>query len=148
MKKYQFDLIGDNTIPNFISQYYLSNPEVPSTVFTNIEITDAPKLEEIISDITKTKVRIVTLQTQDVNEVSENMDHRMKNTKIMRLLLTNLNSHIEKGHEPALDDLVQMLGLKKLPYIIDCFDVSNFGDNYAVGACTRFVNGKPKKMNT
>jgi excinuclease ABC subunit C len=145
MKKYQFDLIGDNSIPNFISQYYLSNPEVPSTVFTNIEITDAPKLQEIISDITKTKVRIVTLQTQDVNEVSENMDHRMKNTKIMRLLLTNLNSHIEKGHEPALDDLVQMLGLKKLPYIIDCFDVSNFGDNYAVGACTRFVNGKPKK---
>lgn len=145
MKRYQFDLIGDNSISNFISQYYLSNPEIPSTVFTNIEITDAPKIQEIILDITKTQVRIVTLKTQDMNEVLDNVDHKTKKTKIMRLILTNLSNYIEKGHEPALDDLVQILGLNNLPYIIDCFDVSNFGDNYAVGACTRFVNGIPKK---
>lgn len=145
MKKYQFDLIGDNSISNFIIQYYLSNPEIPSALFTNIDINDAPKLQEIILDITKTKVRIITLQTQDMNEVSDNSDYRTKKSKIMRLILTNLNNYIEKGHEPALDDLVEILGLKRLPYIIDCFDISNFGDDYAVGACTRFVNGKPKK---
>ena len=29
--------------------------------------------------------------------------------------------------------------------VIDCFDISNFGKTYAVGACTRFVDGKPYK---
>lgn len=145
MKRYQFDLIGDNSISSFISQYYISNPEIPRTVFTNIEIADAPKLEEIILDITNTNIRIITLQNQNENEVSHDSDHITKKTKIMRLLLTNLKNYIEKGHEPALDDLVQILKLNRLPYIIDCFDISNFGDDYAVGACTRFVNGKPKK---
>ena len=40
---------------------------------------------------------------------------------------------------------MQILNLSKLPYIIDCFDISNFGNEYAVGACTRFVNGTPEK---
>src|SRR5690606_27911703 len=113
-----FDLIGDNSISSFISQYYISNPEITRTVFTNIEIADAPKLEEIILDITNTNIRIVTLQNQNENEVSHDSDYITKKTKIMRLLLTNLKNYIEKGHEPALDDLVQILKLNRLPYII------------------------------
>ena len=54
----------------------------------------------------------------------------------MQLILNNLKTYIEKNHEPALDELQVLLRLKKLPYIIDCFDISNFGNDFAVGACT------------
>jgi excinuclease ABC subunit C len=37
------------------------------------------------------------------------------------------------------------LRLKKIPHIIDCFDISNFGNDFAVGACTRFIDGVPYK---
>jgi excinuclease ABC subunit C len=63
----------------------------------------------------------------------------------MQLILTNLRTYIEKNHEPALDELKIVLRLKRLPYIIDCFDISNFGNDFAVGACTRFMNGVPDK---
>lgn len=145
MRKYQFDLVGDNSISNFISQYYINNPTVPSTVFVNVEIKDTYKLQKIIFDLTKSKIKIITIDTHNLNTPNDVNNVNSKVGKIMSLILTNLNNHIEKGHEPGLDELLKFLGLKKLPYIIDCFDISNFGNDYAVGACTRFVNGKPKK---
>ncbi len=63
----------------------------------------------------------------------------------MQLILNNLKTYISKRHEPALDELMQILNLGKLPYIIDCFDISNFGNDFAVGASCRFVNGTPDK---
>ncbi len=63
----------------------------------------------------------------------------------MELITNNLKSHIQKNHEPALEELKSLLNIKKIPHVIDCFDVSNFGNDFAVGACTRFVDAMPYK---
>ena len=65
--------------------------------------------------------------------------------KIMELIINNLKTYIQKSYEPALEDLKISLRLKKIPHIIDCFDISNFGNDFAVGACTRFIDGVPYK---
>ncbi len=44
-------------------------------------------------------------------------------------------------------ELQQLLGLKKAPSSIDCFDVSHFQSRSIVGSCIRFVNGLPDKNN-
>ena len=70
---------------------------------------------------------------------------KIDKVKIMNLILNNLNTYIQKNYEPALEDIKRLLNLNKIPHIMDCFDISNFGNDFAVGACTRFVDGMPYK---
>jgi len=46
-----------------------------------------------------------------------------------------------------LDELRNALGLKKIPAVIECFDISNIGGKEAVGSMVRFVDGRPDKGN-
>lgn len=73
--------------------------------------------------------------------------------------LTNLPSYVASLHEPnnkkninnhtsnidLLSALKKRLGLKKIPYTIDCFDISHMQSQSIVGSCVRFLNGKPDK---
>ncbi len=165
MKKYQFDLIADNSFESFISQYYYSNPIIPNIIYLNEELPEKSKMELVLEKISGHSVKIKTINnicendatpaydqtaSQDNTEpnYSKPIDWKIQNRdkiKIMELITNNLNTHIQKSHEPALDDLKSSLKLKKIPHIIDCFDVSNFGDDFAVGACTRFIDGVPHK---
>ena len=47
MKKYQFDLVADNSLENFISQYYYSNATIPNVVYINEVILHKSKLEKV-----------------------------------------------------------------------------------------------------
>ena len=65
----------------------------------------------------------------------------------MDLILRNLSNQIEREYNSSIIELKNLLKLKDLPLIIDCFDISNFGTTFAVGACVRFVNGYPFKKS-
>jgi excinuclease ABC subunit C len=164
MKKYQFDLIADNSFENFISQYYYSNPIIPNTIYLNEEIHEESKLELVLKKISGHNVKIknieiITNQTSsqenkidryynksndDCDDIHENQLDNDK-IKIMELIISNLKIYLQKSYEPALEELKILLNLKKIPHIIDCFDISNFGNDFAVGACTRFIDGMPYK---
>jgi len=96
--------------------------------------------------MTGAEVKIIPLDSNYLLEEHQYKSNDINKFNIMQLILNNLITYIEKNHEPALDDLQKLLGLKRLPYIIDCFDISNFGNDFAVGACTRFMNGIPEKQ--
>lgn len=145
MKKYQFDLLGDNSIENFICQYYLTSSVIPSFIYINKEIKEKEKLEKILLELTKTNMKIISFGNEQRTNKYHSEYISQNKRDIMQLILNNLKTYISKRHEPALDELMQILNLCKLPYIIDCFDISNFGNEFAVGASTRFVNGNPDK---
>ncbi len=46
-----------------------------------------------------------------------------------------------------LSAVKKRLDLKKIPYTIDCFDISHMQSQSIVGSCVRFLNGKPDKKN-
>ena len=46
-----------------------------------------------------------------------------------------------------LSGLKKRLVLKKIPYTIDCFDISHMQSQSIVGSCVRFLNGIPDKKN-
>ena len=145
MKKYQFDLLGDNSIENFICQYYLTSSIIPNFIYINKEIQEKEKLEKILLNLTKSEIKLISIGKENVTNTNQ-VEHKSQNKMdIMQLILNNLKTYISKKHEPALDELMQILNLSKLPYIIDCFDISNFGNEFAVGASTRFINGTPEK---
>jgi excinuclease ABC subunit C len=155
MKKYQFELIADNSFENFISQYYYSNPTIPNTIYLNEELEEKSKLEQVLEKISNHSVKIKTINDTTTSQTSQdtvdsginkpNEQNQNDKIKIMELIINNLKSYIQKSYEPALEELKTILNLKKIPHVIDCFDISNFGNDFAVGACTRFIDGIPHK---
>jgi excinuclease ABC subunit C len=65
--------------------------------------------------------------------------------QLMELVLRNINLYAGNNYDPSIVELKKILQLPTMPYVIDCFDISNFGTTFAVGSCTRFINGHPNK---
>lgn len=131
-----FDLVGDNSLLTFISQYYSSDSMVPRYIYTNEEIREANALEGYLESIAGHKVTILPVQKGT---------HYGDRNKIIDLIETNLLLYVEQEYHPSLLNLRNKLQLNFIPYVIDCFDVSNLGTSIAVGACVRFVNGECSK---
>ena len=135
-KKFDFELIGDNSLDTFLSQYYSTVPEIPRFVYVNEMPVSREALEASIERFTDHEVNIILVSD----------DFQLKEKKdLMDLVTRNLKLYVEKGHAPGIVELKNILHLPIIPSVIDCFDISNFGNTYAVGACTRFVDGKPYK---
>jgi excinuclease ABC subunit C len=61
------------------------------------------------------------------------------------LIMRNIVLYHSKGTDPALVELQERLNLSQIPRTIECFDISNHGEDYAVGSMSRFTEGKPSK---
>jgi excinuclease ABC subunit C len=127
--KFSFDLVGDNTFSSFLSQYYSTNP-IPRYVIAS-EIPEKKEiLEEVFARSSGFTVRIMAPTTG-------------KRREIIELIMRNITLAITKGADPALVELQERLGLQNIPRTIECFDISNHGEDYAVGSMSCMVDGKP-----
>ncbi|MDE1814432.1 MAG: excinuclease ABC subunit C, partial [Thaumarchaeota archaeon] len=128
--KFSFDLVGDNTFSSFLSQYYSTNP-IPRYVIVS-EMPDKKEiLEEVFARSSGFTVHIMMPTTG-------------KRREIIDLIMRNISLAITKGADPALVELQERLGLQGIPRIIECFDISNHGEDYAVGSMSCLVDGKPQ----
>lgn len=129
--RFSYDLVGDNSFSSFLSQYYSTN-SIPKFIITN-EIPDKKEvLEEMFSSVAGFRVSII-IPTSG------------KRKEMIDLIMRNIELYQSKGTDPALVELQEKLNLSKIPKTIECFDISNHGEDYAVGAMSRFVDGKPSK---
>lgn len=136
-KKFEFELVGDNSLSSFLLQYYSSVPVVPRFVYVNEDLEDRQLLEASLEKIADHKVSIFNI---------ERLLSRDKR-QLMELISRNLSMYIERGYDPAVVELKKSLKLNVIPEVIDCFDVSNLGTSIAVGSCVRFANNKPDKSS-
>ena len=129
--KFFFDLVGDNSFSNFLFQYYGTH-KIPKFVYVSELPENRELLESLLSEQAGFSVKIQT-------------PHRGKRKEIIDLILKNIGLIQSKGGDPGLVDLQEILGLPTIPKIIECFDISNHGEDFAVGSMSRFVDGKPNK---
>lgn len=134
-KKFEFELVGDNSLSSFLLQYYSSVPTVPRFVHINEDLDDRQVLEMSLEKVAGHKVSIFNVERSLPREKHQLMD----------LIIRNLSIYIERGYDPAVVELKNALKLPTVPEVIDCFDISNLGTTIAVGACVRFINSKPIK---
>ncbi|MFL6308883.1 MAG: excinuclease ABC subunit UvrC [Nitrososphaera sp.] len=134
-KKFEFDLVGDNSLSSFLLQYYSSIPMIPRFIYINEDLEDKQVLEMSLEKISGHKVTIFNVKKTLTKDKRQLMD----------LIMRNLSIYIEKGYDPAVVELKNALKLASMPEVIDCFDVSNFGTTIAVGSCVRFINSRPSK---
>jgi excinuclease ABC subunit C len=127
--KFSFDLVGDNTFSSFLSQYYSTNP-IPKYIVVS-EMPDKKEiLEEVLARSSGFSVHIIVPTSG-------------KRREIIELIMKNISLTITKGADPALVELQEKLGLENIPRTIECFDISNHGEDYAVGSMSCLVDGKP-----
>lgn len=129
--KFSFDLVADNTFSSFLSQYYSTNP-IPRFVITSEIPEQKDVLEEVLSRTLGSKVSILIPASG-------------KRREIIELIMKNILLTISKGADPALIELQDKLGLSSLPKKIECFDISNHGEDYAVGSMSCLVDARPFK---
>jgi excinuclease ABC subunit C len=134
-KKFEFDLIGDNSLSSFLLQYYSSMPTIPRFVYVNEDLEDRQVLEMSLEKIAGHKVSIFNAEKTLTKDKRQLID----------LILHNLSIYIEGGYDPAVVELRNVLNLTIMPEVIDCFDVSNLGVSITVGSCVRLINNKPSK---
>jgi excinuclease ABC subunit C len=124
-------LIGDNNFTNFLYQYYTTH-KIPKTIVTSEEIEEKESLTKALTGRAGFPVKII-------------LGDKGKRRKMIGLILRNIELIQNKNADPGLVELRDILKLPTIPRIIECFDISNHGDEYAVGSMARFVEGKPDK---
>ncbi|HYY70882.1 MAG TPA: excinuclease ABC subunit UvrC [Nitrososphaeraceae archaeon] len=134
-RKYEYEHIGDNNFSTFLFQYYSTLQQIPEEIYVNEFPPSKTNLELALTKLANHEVKIIKVVTSSKNGKKDLMD----------LILRNLSNQIQSEYNPSVIELKNLLTVKEFPFIIDCFDVSNFGITYAVGACVRFVNGYPYK---
>lgn len=129
--KFSFDLVGDNSFSNFLFQYYTTN-QIPPFIVASQMPDNIKLLEQMFTKKAGYPVKIVV---PAAGKRKEMIDLIMKNIAMVQSI----------GAEPGLVELKERLSLTEIPAIIECFDISNHGTDYAVGAMSRFVQGRPDK---
>ncbi len=129
--KFFFDLVGDNSFSNFLFQYY-STHKIPKFILLSELPKNLKLLESLLSEQSGFSVKILA-------------PIKGKRKDILNLILKNIKLIHSKGGNPGLVELKEILNLSVVPNVIECFDISNHGDDFAVGSMSRFVEGIPNK---
>lgn len=152
--KFVFDAMADNTFAGFLYQYYTTR-RIPHHVILSEMPQDAGLLESLLSE-------------RAGHAVDLSVPQRGRRREMIDLILRNVAIVHESGADdsaggagggrtgsgrgrpasaesPGLLQLQGALGLARTPHVIECFDISNHGEAFAVGSMSRFVGGVPDK---
>lgn len=125
---------SDEVISAFIKQYYGINRHIPKEVLLEEDIPDKELIEEWLSDLRGNKVSLKVPQ---------------KGNKLRLVRMAGKNAEIIKNQrqkmENSMMELKRYLNLKKLPRVIEGYDISNISGKLAVGSKVSFLDGKPNK---
>ncbi len=129
--RFSFDLVADNTFTNFLYQYYTTH-KIPKSIVVNA-LPENPKfLESLLAKKTGWPVSII-------------VPKKGKRKEMIDLVLKNIDIIQSRGSHPGLEELKDILLLPRIPKVIECFDISNHGTEFAVGSMSRLVDGEPDK---
>ena len=121
------ELTENETLSEFIKQYYINKMDLPNKIMIPQEIEDIELIEKLLSDKADKKIEFKIPQ---------------KGEKLRFIEMANNNAKITlenrtKEKEDIVLKLKEVLNLDKLPRKIESFDISNIAGEYMVaGMCT------------
>lgn len=126
-------------LSDFMIGYYSERPErLPKIIYLDKQPDDSAILEEYFSSLCGHKVTLTVAQ---------------RGEGLSRVLLAKKNASeylsMKVGRTVkeinALEDLAKLLGLSKIPTVIESYDISNLGEDSRVGGMVVYRNGRPYK---
>lgn len=125
-------------IEEFIKKEYSLNDYIPKEIIVNIDFENREIYENWFKERTGYKVEII------VN--SKGMKYntlKLAEKNAENLLRVEEQKFIDKNK--LIYDLKEILKLKRFPYLIEAFDISNFSGKETVASMVVFVNGRMDK---
>jgi len=115
-------------LSEFLKAYYSTRP-APHDILVNAAFD--PSIELYLRDIWKRAVSITRVTRGDKKDL---------------VMLAQKNAYAAFNlDDPSLIAMKEALRLDAMPHVIDCFDISNIGEQIIVGACIQFKNKQPNK---
>ncbi len=123
--------------------YYNEYVELPREIVTETEPEDVETLEKWLSEKRGAKVKFTVPKKKSEKKSLLNM---CKQNAVLLLKEIQLQKMKKEGSVPhALAALKRDLHLRKLPRVIECFDISHIQGSDTVASMVVFKDGKPKK---
>ncbi len=134
---------NDELLAEFMGAYYSSKDEIPPKIYVPTE--DGLN---IISEWIKNQFDA----TPQIILIDDDIENAARHRAAMNMAAENAKEDIirrmrERGDIPALEELKEILGLKKLPVRIEGFDIAHIGGKFPVASLISFYNGNPDKKN-
>ena len=126
---------------SFIGQYYPQNSnEIPNEMITNVPVENNEFLAELLTELADRKVKIVhQVKTNKASWLD------MANRNVEQIMISKLKA---KNHlNRRMQVLMEELSLAKLPFRMECFDISHFQGEETVASCVVFEQGQAKKSD-
>lgn len=125
-------------VREFLGRFYFSDHYVPKRVLLPLSIRDREGYSEWL---TGKRGKRVYVETPRRGPKSELVRFAMKNAR---------ESFARKAEEKAkqgtlLQGIRKSAGIKRVPYTIECFDISNIQGYQTVASLVRFRNAKPER---
>lgn len=135
--------IGDEGEPEFmrsefLMRYYENGREIPGLILLDGDTEDNALLEEYFRKLAGHKVGLA-------------VPKRGENLVLTTLAKSNADEYLAlrvgrtSREITALQDLQKLLGLKKIPVLIESYDISNMGEQTRVAGMITYKNGRPYK---
>ncbi len=122
----------------FILRYYSIRDDIPRYIVLDSPIDDAEILEQWLSEKREKRVYIT------VPKIGE-QKHLVDMCKQNAFEALGQQEGIIGRQYAVLESLRDVLGLEKIPYYIESYDISNTAGSENVAGMVVFENGKPKK---
>ncbi|MCH5201185.1 MAG: excinuclease ABC subunit UvrC [Oscillospiraceae bacterium] len=130
------------TREDFLIEYYSahSNPaEIPREIYLDLDIEGRELLESYFTDRSKHKVSLlVPKRGEGLTQVTLAKSNA---EEYLSLRVGRTAKEIS-----ALEDLQKILGLSKIPNLIESYDISNMGEETRVAGMIVYRNGRPYKQ--
>ncbi|MCQ2577825.1 MAG: excinuclease ABC subunit UvrC [Treponema sp.] len=148
-------LLGRN---NFREESLNEDDELLSE-FMNVYYGEGNALPPVIYVPTQSGMDIVTRWVQEVFQcdtqivlVTDEMESAGRHKAAMNMAFQNAREDIvrrlrERGDNPAMEELKNLLELPSLPVRIEGFDIAHIGGKFPVASLISFYNGNPDKKN-
>ncbi len=129
-------------LEEFISAFYISGREIPEEIIVDFEIGEV--LTQKISEQAEKKIEFL-VPKKGVKKSLLEMASKNASEYLDKYIDKIVKKHEVK--ELALLRLKTLLGLKKTPNRMECYDISHISGVDKVGAMVVFTGGEPDKQN-
>lgn len=122
-------------ITDFVTQLYQTRADIPPEIFSASESDDDGLLTRFLSELRGKKAVFSVPQRGEKKKLCDMVCRNAEES--LRLLMTK-----EEKHRKSVEELSALLGLEKLPVLIESVDISNTAGAETVAAIVRFKNGE------
>lgn len=131
-------------LSHLLGQYYSSVSGVAKQVYVNTEPQEKELIEQWLSNKRGSKVAVNVPQKGANKKLTDMALANAKEALNRRMLRLQREYDTTKG---AVTELAKILGLKKTPSRIECYDISNLQGTDSVASMVVFRDGKPEKKS-